>query len=238
MLECSPFYFQVRELFFDISGLNSEKIRILEFIESLIQHQDPKKLLLPRYEPTIRYAQFPALDLRVEDRENFSYDNHFAVKHQEVFKVLSWLYKHKGVKSIIELKVQDRLVNPHSELKIARYVKRFNVEVLDWKILDLPIFIFDDDDDSGDDDDDDDDDKVTVKQRINADADDKAKVKVKQRINADADDKAKVKVKERIRELHLYSSGKRAVISHWLGSEGLRTLPNACPIPPYCQLLT
>jgi hypothetical protein len=158
----------------------------------LVQHRDPKQLLLPLYEPTIRYAEFPALDLRVEDREGFSYNNHFAMKHQEVFAVLSWLYDHKGVKSIIELKVQDRLVNPHNELEIARYVKLFNVEVLDWKILDLPISIFDDDE----------------------------------------------KVKERIRELHLYSSGRRAVISHWLGSEGLRTLTKACLITPYCQLLT
>ena len=168
----------------------------------LHQHPDPKKLILPLYEPTIRYAEFPALDLRVEDQEGFSYSKPFATEHREVFNVLSWLYDPKGVRSIIKLKVQDRLVNPHNELEIARYVQDFKVEVLDWKILDLPISIFD------------------------ADGDDKIK------------GKDKIKAKDRIRELHLYSSGRRAVINHWLGSKGLRILTKACPITPYCQLLT
>ena len=32
--------------------------------------------------------------------------------------------------------------------------------------------------------------------------------------------------KERIRELHLYTGGKRAVIGHWLSSQGVETFPN------------
>lgn len=31
---------------------------------------------------------------------------------------------------------------------------------------------------------------------------------------------------QQIRELHLYTSGKRAVLSHWLGEDGIRTLTN------------
>ncbi|KAH8588899.1 hypothetical protein B0O99DRAFT_693055 [Bisporella sp. PMI_857] len=154
----------VHELFFDIS----------EFVQSLIQHRDPKKPVLPLYEETIRYAEFPALDLKVEDRESFNHNNHFTVPHVEVFDVLNWLHDDKGVRSIIELKVQDRLINPHDEIRIAQNVKRFNVEVLDWKILDLSISIFE------------------------------------------------KEVKERIKELHLYSSGKRAETMTAAGYEATR----------------
>ncbi|KAH8803054.1 hypothetical protein F5884DRAFT_888196 [Xylogone sp. PMI_703] len=172
----------VRELFFDISEFNSKTIRISEFIQSLIQHRDPKKPVLPLYEESIRYAEFPALDLKIEDRENFSYNNSFAAPYKEVFDVLDWLYKDKGVRSIMKLKVQDRLINPHNEVTIAENVERFEVKVLDWKILDLSISVFG------------------------------------------------PEAKETLKELHLYSSGKRAVISHWLGNEGLRTLTKACYI--------
>ena len=34
--------------------------------------------------------------------------------------------------------------------------------------------------------------------------------------------------KERIRELHLYTGGKRAVICHWISSLGVETFPNVC----------
>ncbi len=113
--------------------------------------------------------------MMVGDRETFKENSHFEREHTEVFKVLKWLYD-KGVKSIIKLKVPDRLVNPHNDLRMARQVERFKVEILDWKVLDLSISIF------------------------------------------------SVDVKGRIKELHLYSSGNRAVISHWFSPEGITSL--------------
>ena len=38
--------------------------------------------------------------------------------------------------------------------------------------------------------------------------------------------------KERIRELHLYTGGKRAVIGHWISSQGVKTFPNVWGYPP------
>lgn len=141
-----------------------------EFIQSLISHKEKKELLV--YEPTIKYASFPALDVHSEGREHVG--KSVLEENTEVFDIMDWLRREKGVASIIELKVPDRMHNPHHEMRIAKYVRKFGVEVLDWRFLDLGLSIFD-------------------------------------------------KVKSNIRELHLYSSGKRAAISHWFSSEGLRT---------------
>lgn len=142
-----------------------------DFVRSLITHHENETLL--KYEPTIKYARFPPMDLHPQDREIFG--EPVQRDHREVFDVLGWLRKVKGVKSVIELKVPDRLVNPHNEVRIAKVVKDFGVEVLDWRFLDLSLSVFAD-------------------------------------------------VRSQIRGLHLYASGKRAVISHWMSEKGLESL--------------
>jgi hypothetical protein len=169
----------VNELCFDLSRFNSKVYRLSHFVRSLIDHRENADLL--SYESTLRYVEFPALDLKIDDRETYGDGVH--VEHAEVFKILDWLGAEtnkggKGVNEIIELTVPDRLVNPHKETRIGKYAEKFKVEVLDWRFLDMSISVFG---------------KAT---------------------------------KERIRELHLYASGKLAVIRHWLSEEGLATLPN------------
>ncbi|KAL9120736.1 MAG: hypothetical protein Q9187_002706 [Circinaria calcarea] len=167
----------VNELCFDLSRFNSKLYPVSDFVRSLIAHQDHADLL--SYEHTIRYAEFPALDLKADTKETFG--DSVRAEHTEVFEVLDWL-KGKKVNEIIELTVPDRMVNPHNEVEIGRYVRNFEVEVLNWRFLDMSISIFED-----------------------------------------------PKTWDRIRELHLYSSGKRAVISHWLSKEGVSLLRNVCP---------
>ena len=116
------------------------------------------------------------MDLKANDKETFG--DSVRVEHTEVFEVLNWL-KGKKVNEIIELTAPDRLVNPHNEVEIGKYVKNFEVEFLNWRFLDMSISIFED-----------------------------------------------LETRKRIRELHLYSSGKRAVISHWLSKQGVSSLPN------------
>ncbi|EHK46582.1 hypothetical protein TRIATDRAFT_195163, partial [Trichoderma atroviride IMI 206040] len=157
-----------------ISRINSKLYPVSDFIRSLVSHQDDRNLL--SYEQTIRYIEFPALDLRVEEKETFG-DN-IQSEHFEVFQALDWLKK-KGVKEIIEFVIRDRLVNPHNEIGIGQYVERFKVEVLDWRFLDMSISIL----------------KIG---------------------------------KDRIRELHLYTGGKRSAIMHWLSEDGVRSLTNVC----------
>ncbi|KAI0849800.1 hypothetical protein F5Y00DRAFT_234886 [Daldinia vernicosa] len=163
----------VNELCFDLSRFNSKVYPISDFVHSLINHRENPGLL--SYEHTLKYADFPALDLG-PDKETPG--NSVRVEHKEVFGILDWL-RDKGVYEIIELIVPDRLVNPHNEVEIAKYVKDFKVENLNWRILDMSISVFQDEE-----------------------------------------------TKERIEYLHLYSSGKRAVISHWLSNEGVASLKN------------
>ena len=158
------------ELCFDISLFNSKSYRLYDFVRSLIAHRENTTLLV--YEPTIKYARFPPMDLHPEDIEVFG--EPLRRDHREVFDILKWLRKAKRVDSIIELKVPDRLVNPHNEEEIGEIVKKFGVEVLDWRFLDLSLSVFAD-------------------------------------------------VRSQIRSLHLYASGKRAVINHWMGEQGLAT---------------
>jgi hypothetical protein len=167
----------VRELCFDISLFNSKSYRLYEFVSSLIAHNENETLL--EYEPTIKYARFPPMDLHPDDKEVFG--ERIRDDHREVFDVLDWLRKSKRVKSVIELNVPDRLVNPHNELQIAKYVKDFGVEILDWRFLDLSLSVFDE------------------------------------------------KVKPKIRGLHLYASGKRAVISHWISEQGVESFCSVSP---------
>ncbi|XXH00918.1 hypothetical protein Hte_007269 [Hypoxylon texense] len=162
----------VGELNLDLSRYNSATFPISTFVDSLVSHG---KL---SYEQTLRYVEFPPLDMTVANRETVKENAHLEHEHIEVFKVLNWLMK-RGVRSIISLKVPDRLVNPHNDLRIAKVVERFGVETLDWKVLNLSISIF------------------------------------------------KPKVKCIIKELHLYSSGNRAVVNHWFSDEGIKSLKKA-----------
>ncbi|OTA07300.1 hypothetical protein A9Z42_0081950 [Trichoderma parareesei] len=158
----------VRELCLDLSHFNSKLHRVSKFVDSFIYHSQNDSLL--SYEETLRYVEFPALDLKVDDRETFGDNNYLSVQHTEVFRLLTWLQEKMHVRHIIQLKVPDRLINPHNENCIAS--------------------------------------SPAAKGKTNADTD-------------------SMKAKEKIKELHLYSSGKRAVIDHWLSDEGIPTLTKA-----------
>lgn len=169
-----------------MSPFNFASDRMSDFVDGLIRQSRRQKLLW--YEETLRYAEFPSLDMMVEERERFAENSHLKQDHDEVFRILEWLRKTQKVKTIIKLKVPDRLVNPHDDRKMAKMVDDLKVEVLDWKVLDLSISSLEKD------------------------------------------------TKERLKELHLYSSGNRAVIQHWFGSDGIRTLTKARP-STLCLLL-
>ncbi|KAK0640567.1 hypothetical protein B0T16DRAFT_460740 [Cercophora newfieldiana] len=158
---------RIKELCFELSQFNSKSHRVRDFAHSLILHQEHQDLL--SYEETIKYARFPALDIHSDNTNTIALP--IRDEHTEVFDILDWLYQTKHVRTILELKVLDRLINPHNELDIAQYVEDFGVEVLDWRFLDMSVSVL------------------------------------------------KEGTKKRLRGLHLYSSGKRAAISHWLNKE-------------------
>ncbi|EFY84995.1 hypothetical protein MAC_08979 [Metarhizium acridum CQMa 102] len=110
----------------------------LLFCHLLTQHQDDAKLFT--YEETTRYAEFPALDLNMNEKEIFS--DQTQADHDEIFDALDWL-RRKTVKDIIELTVPDRLVNPYDEVRLSKYVEKFKGEV---RFLDISISVFKDSD--------------------------------------------------------------------------------------------
>ncbi|KAH6951191.1 hypothetical protein BKA56DRAFT_535586 [Ilyonectria sp. MPI-CAGE-AT-0026] len=160
---------------FDMSHINSASYRVSDVVDSMIRQNQSQKHLT--YEKTLRYAEFPPLDMLVGERETFKESRHLKPRHTEVFKILKWLEKDKDVNTIIKLKVPDRLINPHDNKEMAACVDNFQVTVLEWRVLDLSISVL------------------------------------------------KKGTKDRIEELHLFSSGNRAVVSHWFSSEGLCSLP-------------
>lgn len=130
-----------------------------------------------KFEEVLRYADFPSLDLP-------PWDTPVETIHKEIFDALNWLRKKKKVRKIMALKVLDRMYCPHDEKGIAIRTRRFEVEKLDWRYLDMAISYLTD---------------------------------------PELDESP-----ERLTELHLYSSGKRAAVDHWMGPNGVRVLRKVC----------
>ncbi|KAL7956656.1 peptidase S8/S53 domain-containing protein [Trichoderma compactum] len=120
--------------------------------------------------------------------------------HKEVFDALSWLRDQKGVKRILSLKVLDRMHRPHNERDIAVQTRLFGVENLDWRFLDMAISYLAD--------------KDLTEKAIEAPS------------QQQSGESAHILPKQRLKVLHLYSSGKRAAVDHWLGQNGIVALPN------------
>lgn len=133
----------VNDLCFDISRINSSTYQVSDFVDSLIYQDEVEDRRVHRYEETLKYVEFPPLDMMEAGREPYKQNSYLRKDHEEVFRILDWLYS-RGVRKIIKLKVPDRLVNPHDDVRMADYVERFEVEVLDWKVLDLSISVFKD----------------------------------------------------------------------------------------------
>ncbi|KAM3474432.1 hypothetical protein MY8738_007881 [Beauveria namnaoensis] len=130
------------EINFDMSRLLIEGTSVADFVTSMTR--DGQSYNLIRYEETIRYADFPVLDLSTQPQGTPSQNmprSYLQRAHREIPDMLEWLAKH-GVRRIITLRVPDRMAHPHDELEIAEAVRRFRVEELDWRILDLSLNIF------------------------------------------------------------------------------------------------
>ncbi|KAH6982583.1 hypothetical protein EDB80DRAFT_735975 [Ilyonectria destructans] len=164
----------IADLCFDISRFNSKSFPLDLLAKALprINGLSPASQRSHRYEPILRYADFPNLDC---DRDDHRYGREFR-EHHEVFDILKWL-KEKMVMEIVKLRVPDRMYNSHDEHEIAKHVVGFQVRNLDWRCLDLAISAFEKPEDVC------------------------------------------------LETLHLYSSGKQAVITHWMSPEGIECLP-------------
>ncbi|KAM3548290.1 hypothetical protein ARSEF4850_009498, partial [Beauveria asiatica] len=186
------------DLCFDMSRFNAPTFQVSDFIGSLIHQDKTEQRQMLMYEHTLKYVEFPPLDMVAERREAFKESTSLRVDHDEVFQILDWL-ANKGVTKIIKLVVPDRLVNSHDELKMAGYVRKFQVEVLDWKVLDMSLSAFRDPSSAPT--------TTTTDQRLDEES------------------------TGQLRELTLYSSGKRAAIYHWFNEhDGIPSLRASHPL--------
>lgn len=124
------------------------------------------------FENILRSVDFPDLG-----KEPFLPSEHRTVSamRNEVQQVLNWLRTKKDVKKIIGLSVKDSFYDPHSEETIEQAIADLDIEVLNWKRLDLSI------------------DSIYDSAR-------------------------------NVRELHLYCSGSKTAIMHWIGDSGIQRL--------------
>jgi hypothetical protein len=185
--------------------------RVSDIVDSLTLQENPESRGMHKYEPTLKYVAFPPLDTMVADREVYAENKSLKSDHDEVFKVLRWL-RDRGVTKIIKLIVPDRLINPHNDVKMAKYVKQFKVEDLDWKVLDLCISIF--------------------KPVESSESGSTEKGEATPNLQSKRAAQSKVVEKGYLKTLHLYSSGKRAVIDHWFSKDnGVQSLTEVSSNP-------
>ncbi|OAA56717.1 Peptidase S8/S53, subtilisin/kexin/sedolisin [Niveomyces insectorum RCEF 264] len=202
-----------REINFDMSRLIIDGTSVADFVTSM--PRDAQSSSLIRYEETIRYAEFSSLDRNTQPQTPAAQNqqrSHLEHTHTEVLDMLKWLQDH-GVRRIITLRVPDRMAHPHDELEIARVVRRFRVEKLDWRILDLSIKIFETHGEISD---------VSLTCDVDNDKpakDDKNRTFRDGRIARLSNKETTSKTY--LTQLHLYTGGRRSAVDHWFGAEGL-----------------
>ncbi|CAK7215119.1 hypothetical protein SCUCBS95973_002370 [Sporothrix curviconia] len=187
------------EINFDMSRLLIEGTSVADFVTSMPRHGRSSSLI--RYEETIRYAEFPVLDVSTQPQNPATQNTqraHLQLAHREIFDMLDWLADH-GVRRIITLRVPDRMAHPHDELEIADVVRRFRVEELDWHILDLSLTIF----------------------QPYGRPEDIPLVWSEDKDKTRKASKPKVAKATYLRRLHLYTGGRRSALDHWFSKEGL-----------------
>ncbi|KAM0664055.1 hypothetical protein ACQRIU_007056 [Beauveria bassiana] len=218
------------EINFDMSRLLIEGTSVADFVTSLTR--DEKSYNLIRYEETIRYAQFPVLDLGTQSQTVAAQNlqrSYLQRAHREILDMLDWLAKH-GVRRIITLRVPDRMAHPHDELEISQAVRRFRVEELDWRILDLSLNIFQPHGEP---------ESIPFVCTIDSDKtkDNKAcknggkngkmnKIVKAMEDRNEREDKTSGETSVQntyLRRLHLYTGGRRSALDHWFSTEGLET---------------
>ncbi|ENI06503.1 hypothetical protein COCC4DRAFT_38936 [Bipolaris maydis ATCC 48331] len=125
--------------------------------------------------------------------------------------MVDWFAKH-GVRRIITLRVPDRMAHPHDELEIARVVRRFRIEELDWRFLDLSLNIFKPHGEPED---------IPLVCPVDEVKDNKPEKTTK---TGKTGKHEKGMQETYLRRLHLYTGGRRSVLDHWFSSEGLKSM--------------
>lgn len=124
---------EAREICLHLADFNTTAYNFQDFVNSLIGTVENTTQVRPlEFERVLRYADFPELNCRLPS----SWDE-LRKDCKEVRQVLMWLKESKKVSEVMEIKVLDRLHNPHHHELIAECVKELQISSLNWRRLDL-----------------------------------------------------------------------------------------------------
>lgn len=88
------------------------------------------------FDPVLLYVSFGTFDLKGRDIGSRGQDLDGQTGKQDLKKFFDWLSK-KGVKYIIKVIVADNEEKAHRDETIIKSLDQFDVEILDWKKIDL-----------------------------------------------------------------------------------------------------
>ncbi|KAI1329507.1 hypothetical protein F5Y16DRAFT_100516 [Xylariaceae sp. FL0255] len=131
-----------REISFSLGGYGTWTTSAQSFIDLLPKsnsssdssNSPPDPLQVVNFETTLILVDIPIPDL-----PQVQADGAPSMIRAEVFYILDWLQQRKKVKGIYELCVRDSCYLPHNERIIRECVRNFDIEVLDWRRLDLSL---------------------------------------------------------------------------------------------------
>lgn len=124
---------EAREICLHLADFNATAYNFQDFVDSLTRTvETARQTRQLEFEKVLRYADFPELNCRLPS----SWDE-LRKDYQEVHQVLMWLKNSKNVSEVMEIKVLDRLWNPHHHELIAECVQKLKISSLNWRRLDL-----------------------------------------------------------------------------------------------------
>ena len=90
------------------------------------------------FDPALLYVDFRKLELQVPDNPRAAERTQDSgAGRRDMVQFFDWLYTDKRVRDIIKVTVEDREGVPHCDEVIIDSLKRFSIEILDWRKLDL-----------------------------------------------------------------------------------------------------
>ena len=107
----------------------------MDSISKKLDASHEKPLIDIAFESTLKYVIIDIPDTNVDLNSFFK----APMIRDEVGRIFQWLSLDKNVRKIIELTVADSGLKPQREDQIVDAIKKFDVEILDWKTGDLSI---------------------------------------------------------------------------------------------------
>lgn len=95
-------------------------------------------LLRVDFEHTLIYVDIPVPDLPAKRSGSTSTS---SLSRFEIQDILNWLKNTKKVTGIYELSIRDSCYLPYNEEVISKCLAGFDIEVLDWRRLDLSLYV-------------------------------------------------------------------------------------------------